>query len=130
MRRKLNFLGLLLVSGVIVYGSFSPAPKGNPSTGFIPVHFAAYSVLAAAFLLNLHDRDSAYIEAFLAASLFGLGIEIIQATIPYRFFGWNDILLNLLGAGVVLVDKPINLTDNFISFQDYVIERAASKTSL
>ncbi|MFB6100662.1 MAG: VanZ family protein [Candidatus Nanohalobium sp.] len=130
MRKKLNLLGLIAVSAFIAYKSLAPVPAGKPATGFVPLHFLAYAVLGGAFLINLHDRDRMYLEAFAAAFFFGFGIELIQGTLSYRFFGWNDVLMNFLGASVVLLDRPVNLIDHVVSFQDFVVDTAAEKTGL
>jgi VanZ family protein len=130
LRRKLNLLGLVAVSAFIAYKSLSPVQKGSSAAGFLSLHFIAYAILAGAFLVNFHDREWMYLGAFSAAFLFGFGIELIQSTLSYRFFGLKDVLMNLLGASVVFLDRPLNLTDDVISLQDFLIDTMTEKTGL
>ncbi|MEF8880372.1 MAG: VanZ family protein [Candidatus Nanohaloarchaea archaeon] len=129
MRKKLNFLALISIISVIFFKSLSKVPNGSPSTGLIPLHAVAYFVLAGGFL-NLDHRNRKHLESVSAAFLIGLLVELIQLFLPYRFFGWNDILMNLLGASIVFSDIPLKISSYIIHIEDFVLNAFVEKTGL
>ena len=67
-------------------------------------HFAEYAVVGALLVLALSahrsiPRRSAYLAAFLLATLYGLGDEIHQAFVPTRTCDVRDLLVDAAGAG-------------------------------
>jgi VanZ family protein len=122
MRETLNRLGLGLTILVIVYGSL--ASGSSPvSAGGLPIHFVAYFILASAFLVNFHDTTRGHIEAILAAGLLALGIEAVQAFIPYRSFSLIDFGVSFAGASLITLDHHLGLVTKFVSLEDELIER-------
>ncbi|WP_440992271.1 VanZ family protein [Haloarchaeobius baliensis] len=108
--RPLRWLGVAGVLGAIVYFSLLRAVPGPPTpTPFWDkrLHFAAYAALAFAFAYaTARQRDRPYRRAALVIGGtvgFGLLIELAQGTLPYRYFGWGDLLANTLGALLVSV---------------------------
>ena len=125
MRENLNRLGLLGLIAVITYGSLASG-KSPVSAGGLPIHFAAYFVLAAAFFVNFHDTRKGHIESILAAGLIALGIEILQLFLPYRTFSVTDFAVSFAGASVITLDHHLGLVTRFISFEDRIIEQLMS----
>ena len=122
MRETLNRLGLILMIAVIVYGSL--ASGNSPVTaGGLPIHFIAYFILASAFLVNFHDTPRGHMESIIAAGLLALGIETIQAFIPYRSFSLMDFGVSFAGASVITLDHHLGLVTKFVSLEDELIER-------
>lgn len=123
MREKFNLLLLAAVASTITYFSVvSIEASGAPGGTFSFLHLSAYFGLAAAFLLKFHDTDRGHLEAFLAAGMFGLAIEIIQYGIPYRAFTLQDVGINFLGASVVLLDQRVKLVTEIVAMEDRVLE--------
>lgn len=69
------------------------------------LHGLAYAVLAVALAYALAEWDAtaAALAVFGTAMAFGLGVEVPQATVPYRDFSWLDLVANGIGAVVVAV---------------------------
>ncbi|WEL19151.1 VanZ family protein [Candidatus Nanohalococcus occultus] len=123
MRTKINAAFLLAVAATITYFStVSLNSSGAPSGTFSLLHLTAYFGLSAAFLLYFHDTRRGHLEAVLAAGAFGLGIELIQSTIPYRSFSFEDIAVNFLGASIVLLDHRIGAVSKAIEVEDKILE--------
>ncbi|MFB6174947.1 MAG: VanZ family protein [Candidatus Nanohalobium sp.] len=120
MRKQLNLFGLLAVLAVIAYGSFT---AGALSEGGPLLHFIAYFVLAAAFLVNFQDTEKGHIEAILASGLVAMIIELIQAPIPYRTFSLMDFGVSLAGSTVITLDHHLGLVTRFVELEDDLIER-------
>lgn len=123
MRERLNLLLLAAVASTITYFSFISIEAGAaPGGTFSFLHLAAYFGLASAFLLKFHDTKRGHVEAFLAAGLFGLGIEIFQYGIPYRAFTLQDVAMNFLGASIVLLDHRVELVTEIVELEDRMLE--------
>ncbi|WP_414836807.1 VanZ family protein [Candidatus Nanohalococcus occultus] len=123
VRTKVNAGFLVAVAGVITYFStVSLNSAGAPSGTFSFLHLAAYFGLGAAFLLYFHDTRRGHLEAVAAAGVFGLGIELVQSTIPYRSFSFEDIAVNFLGASIVLLDHRIGAVSKAIEVEDKILE--------
>lgn len=122
MRETLNRLGLFSLVALIAYGSL--ASGSSPvAAGGLPVHFFAYFVLASAFLVNFHDTRKGHLEAILAAGLVALGIEAVQAFVPYRTFSLIDFGVSFAGASLITLDHHLGLVTWFVEFEDDVLER-------
>ena len=122
MRETLNRLGLFSLIAVIVYGSL--ASGSSPvSAGGLPIHFIAYFVLSTAFLVNFHDTKRGHLEAILSAGLLALGIEAVQAFVPYRSFSMIDFAVSFAGASVITLDHHLGLVTKFVAVEDELIER-------
>lgn len=122
MRETVNRLGLLSLISVIIYGSLA---SGNSpiSAGGLPIHFVAYFVLSTAFLVNFHDTKRGHLEAIFSAGLIALGIEAVQAFIPYRSFSLVDFAVSFAGASVITLDHHLGLVTRFVRFEDELIKR-------
>ena len=100
-RRQLQVLGIW--AAVIFILSVIPVGVPGPDL-FIPrdllAHGVFYAPLAALFLWTFPSgpRPWVWARAALAAALFGGGIEIVQAFIPYRDCSMFDALADLIGA--------------------------------
>lgn len=122
MRETLNRIGLSTVIAVITYGSL--ASGSSPvSAGGLTIHFIAYFVLATAVLVNFHDTRQGHLEAILSAGLLALGIEAVQAFVPYRTFSLTDFAVSFAGASVITLDHHLGLVTRFVEFEDKLIER-------
>lgn len=122
MRETLNRIGLVAVISVIIYGSLASG-SSLVSAGGLPIHFFAYFVLASAFLVNFHDTKRGHLEAILAAGLLALGIEGVQAFIPYRTFSLIDFGVSFAGASIITLDHHLGLVTRLVQFEDELIER-------
>ena len=122
MRETLNKLGLYFLIALITYGSISPGSSPVSAGGF-PVHALAYFVLASAFLVNLHDTKKGHLKAILAAGFLALGIEVVQAVLPYRSFSLIDFGVSFAGASLVTLDHHVGLFTKLVEFEDRAIER-------
>ncbi|MFC6787116.1 VanZ family protein [Halobaculum halobium] len=94
--------------GVIGYFSLFTAPPSAPAqTPFWDkhLHFAAYAGLALTLAYaTVRYRDRPAVRAAIViggAFAVGAGIELIQGTLPNRYFGWGDLLANMLGSILV-----------------------------
>ncbi|MFB6115224.1 MAG: VanZ family protein [Candidatus Nanohalobium sp.] len=123
MRERFNQLGLLAVIAVIVYGSLSSGTNVAASGGGFPLHFVAYFVLAAAFLVNFHDTTRGHLEAIAASGFLALGLELVQAFLPMRTFSLMDFGVSFVGATLITLDHHLDAVTWFVSFEDRLIER-------
>lgn len=98
-RFKLLYCYRILFYSVLVLGcllAFSPANNGLHSlVNDKLLHGAGFCVLA--LLSSLAHPNVAPWKLIVALSLFGLGIEIIQAYLPYRSFSVWDWLADIIG---------------------------------
>lgn len=124
MRKKLNLLIVSSVMILISYYSIRPPSVSRPGGGgsTLPLHFLAYFGLSAAFLLHLHDNRKGHITAVLASFCFGLLMELVQTQVPHRFFSYEDLLMNLLGASVVMLDHRSRMVTELIEKEDRLLE--------
>jgi VanZ family protein len=132
VRKKINAVLTLAVISVIAFYSMKPGSAVDPSTGgmFPILHLLAYFGLAGSFLLHLHNRENGYLLAVFSAFVFGLSMEVAQTQIPGRFFTYKDLMINLVGASVTLVDTRIRFTESFIQMEDRLIERSGNWQSI
>jgi VanZ family protein len=107
--RWLRWTAVASVVAVIVYYSVLTVPPGPPTKVEFwdkHLHFAAY----AAFVLTLTYATVEYSDQNLFRALaiaglavaFGALIEVIQSFLEYRYFGWWDLLANVLGSALGL----------------------------
>jgi VanZ family protein len=121
MRKTLNRIGLFTLVALISYGSL--ASGSSPvSAGGLPIHFVAYFVLSTAFLVNFHDTKRGHLEAILSAGLLALGIEAVQAFLPYRSYSMIDFAVSFAGASVITLDHHLTLVTKFVALEDELIE--------
>jgi len=106
--RWLRWTNVLIVTGTIVYFSILKTAPAPPEPGPIwdkKLHFAAYAGLAytlAYATVDWQHRPRRRIGGILAtAVLFGLTIELIQGTLPMRYYGVGDLVANCIGASLV-----------------------------
>lgn len=102
----------LAAAGLLLYFSIIPPPGSGAITsgplGVLPLsvwlHFAGYGGLAVAVAYAMTDSQrpgwQVVAVAFAAAVAYGVGIELVQATVPVREFSYADMGVNALGAGV------------------------------
>ncbi|WP_241991792.1 hypothetical protein [Halorubrum sp. SS7] len=65
-----------------------------------PFHLVGYAVLAALLVPVTRGNRLGPLLAAGGAVAFGLGIELVQAPIPWRSFAWRDAAVNAVGAAV------------------------------
>ncbi|MDY6761910.1 MAG: VanZ family protein [Candidatus Nanohaloarchaea archaeon] len=127
MRDRINAVLFILVAGVILSLSLAKLPAaapGAPASGTYQFgHFFLYFLLAGALLLYFHETPRGRVEAVLAAGGFGLAIEIVQLLLPFRTFSPADIVVNFLGAALVLLDHESTAVRAIIRAEDRIIER-------
>lgn len=76
-----------------------PTNQPVPTLGWDKAdHFAAFLFLG---LLGLRAYRTERLRCQVGLLAFGVGIELIQAFLPYRFAEWRDVVAD--GAGLVLV---------------------------
>lgn len=97
-------VAILVASVVRVPGDPSPTPGPVGLTD--PFHLVGYAALAVAVavVLSEHREPTRSIHvagvAVAVATLFGVGIELVQASIPWRSFAVADAAINAVGAVV------------------------------
>lgn len=126
MRARLNQALLGVVGVAILAGSVAPlAGAAGGSAGRLSplLHLAAYFMLAAALLLVFHDTPRGHVEAVAVAVLFGVGMELVQSMLPYRTAAVGDVLVNAVGASVVLLDHRVGLVHRVVAWEDRLIDR-------
>lgn len=74
-------------------------------------HFGAYGLLTWLVLggwqSNFFSKNKKYIFVIFFVSMYGLGIELIQAFLPNRYFEVPDIIANIMGAFVGAITYPL-----------------------
>jgi VanZ family protein len=126
VRKKLNLLGLAAVISIVTYFSVRPLP-GTSGGSIIPLHLIAYFVLAAAFLINFHDTTKGHIEAVSAAFLFGFFLELVQLNFPSRHFSLHDLVMNFLGASIIMLNHRVEIVSKAVELEDRMIRRALNR---
>ena len=114
----LRWAAVAAVAGAIFYLSVITAPPEHPvvtvpGPGWLldlPLdewrHFLAYAGFGGSLAYATADwtwrrwRLAALVAG--VAVGYGLGIEAVQATLPQRYFGWDDAVANALGGLLVL----------------------------
>jgi len=132
MRQRINqiLLGLGMLT-ITLLSLIDPAVSGGSSLSmYAPLtHLMAYFCVAAGLLVVFHDTPQSHLEAILAAAAFGFVLELVQGWLPWRYFGWGDILVNTLGASLILLDHHLDAATWFINREDALIERLVSGES-
>jgi VanZ family protein len=107
--RWLRWTGVAVVTGIIICFSILKTTPTPPELGPIwdkKLHFAAYAGLAytlAYATVDWQHRQPRRVGGVLAtAVLFGLTIELIQGTLPMRYYGVGDLVANCIGASLVV----------------------------
>lgn len=107
--RPVRLLGVAGVLAVIGYFSLVAAPPASPTrTPFWDkhLHFAAYAGLALSLAyatVRLRDRLARRALVVVGGALLvGAGVELLQGSLPNRYFGWGDLLANALGTSLVV----------------------------
>lgn len=101
--RSLFFITLIIIS-YLTTASLSGTIVGDINDKFS--HFLAFFTLAFLIDFSFPKRDFGYLKFFELFS-YGLLIEIIQYTIPYRSFSLYDLLAN--GTGLLAYKFAIPL---------------------
>lgn len=110
--RRLRWLAVVLIAGGILLASVIRPDGVRDALGPLGIvgldkwlHALAYAALSItlAYAFAEWDATTAAIAVFVLAMAFGLGIELVQAAVPYRDFSWLDLLANGIGAAVVAV---------------------------
>lgn len=124
MRQKLNLGIVVTIASLITYLSLRPVPGsvGNYVDDFI-IHLGGYFLLAGALLIYFHDTKRGHLEAIIVAAGLGLGIELLQSQIPYRYYGTDDVVANTIGASLVFLDHRSRIVTRIIEMEDRFLER-------
>lgn len=108
----IKLICLILWAIVILYFSIKPVVidktvKVSNISGL--EHIAAYFVFAFLLFLILKDYKikHAIIATIIISFIYGFGMEIIQILLPWRNFSFFDSLLNVVGAALVIITKPL-----------------------
>ncbi|WP_435063667.1 VanZ family protein [Halobaculum sp. EA56] len=106
--RRVRYAGVAAALAVIVYYSLLSAPPSSPGdTPFWDkhLHFVAYAGLALALAyatVRYRDRPGLRTALVFGGALaVGVAIELLQGTLPNRYFGRGDLLANALGSALV-----------------------------
>jgi MATE family multidrug resistance protein len=98
--QRLSLAAALALTVAALVGSLAPAvPMPRFQLGDKLVHAAGYAALAMCWRLALRGP---VVTTWLAVAAFGVGIELLQALVPWRSFQWFDMLANGLGAALGL----------------------------
>ncbi|MFB6184973.1 MAG: VanZ family protein [Haloarculaceae archaeon] len=110
--RRTRWLLVGVVAGALLVGSVVHLPSSPGPAGPSPVptdkleHFVGYAALAAAVGYAVVDADRPRwrlaVFVVVAAVGYGLALELVQATIPYRSFSLLDLLADGAGAGAAV----------------------------
>ena len=113
-----------------------PDPLGGVSVGgwlLLVVHAGLFAGMAGIITLGIvRSRDSTHpVMLFLipavAASLYGLLLEIVQVTVPLRAFEWQDVIANM--AGVALMESALAVTGRRVKLLSPKLERTREDIS-
>ena len=103
--RAARYAGLLAVAVGIAYFSLTGDPPAQPSQGDKTLHFLAYATLGLAIAYATLDDRRPWVRAAVivgGAGLYGVGIELVQWSVPERYLSVGDIAANLGGAALAL----------------------------
>ncbi|MFB6234178.1 MAG: VanZ family protein [Halopenitus sp.] len=107
--RLRGWLPAIAVGVAILAASVVRVPdEPTPNTGLVGrtdlFHIAGYAALALVVAVTLSENRelprSIHVGAVAVATLFGVGIELVQAPIPWRSFAVADAVSNAVGAVV------------------------------
>lgn len=104
--RVLRYAGVFVCAAVILYSSVTAVDDGVPRTLFgigttVYLHAIAYAGFTGAIgYALLSDDRRALLVAAGGATLYGIGIELLQGAIPYRTMSLADVFVNAGGATV------------------------------
>lgn len=116
------------VTIAIVILSLVPPPADIQSAGQSDkiLHFFAYFGLAGTITYATTELRSQLrvrsLVIFFGAIGVGLGVELLQGMLPYRFFTLGDLLANTVGAGLMLLWLPIERYVEYTPLGDYISE--------
>lgn len=122
--RRLRWLAVVGATAVIVIFSLIPPPTDVQSTGQLDkvIHFIAYFGLAGALTYaTIECQSRPRLRVFLiffGAVGVGLVVELLQATLPYRFCSIGDFVANTLGAGLMLLWLPFEQYVEYAPLRD------------
>lgn len=105
---RLRWLGVVAVVVMLIYFSLLTAPPSAPPDEGLAafwdkqLHFAGYLALGLALAYATatagYPRLRRALLVVVAAVTFGVGIEVLQAPLPDRYFSYADMLANAVGA--------------------------------
>ena len=106
---RLRWLAVALIAGADLLASVVRADGVSGALGPFGVvgldkwlHALGYALLALALAYALAERPTGRVAAtvFVGVIGFGFGVELLQATIPYRDFSWIDTVANGVGSAI------------------------------
>lgn len=124
--QSLRWVVVAGVTTAIVILSLVPPPANVQSAGQSDkiLHFIAYFGLAGALTYATIEFQSRprlrSLLIFVSAVGIGLGVELLQATLSYRFFTIGDLLANTLGAGLMLLWLPLEQYVEYAPLDEYI----------
>lgn len=110
-----------VVALCILVASLVPVPSaGAVTSGALPAgiglttpfHLVGYAVLAALVARTTGGTRRGVLAAVATAAAFGLGVELVQAPVPWRSFAWADAGVNAVGAFVGAAVHSIRQTSS------------------
>jgi len=112
----------IISTGILILGGFTipvevlePVRHGSKAWSFAMtdpmLHIGALGLFAVVAGLSWREnagrmgRAALHLKVALFSALYGLFVEIYQAVLPWRFFGFDDLLFNGIGvvAGLVVL---------------------------
>lgn len=124
MRDYLNLIFIFFLLVLISY--LSLAPISTPAT-HLPVamigHLTMYFLLAGTFLTYFHDKKHSHFDDVIIAGLAGLGMELLQSQLAYRSFNLFDILVNFVGAGLIILELKVPFVHKIVELEYQLLKK-------
>lgn len=123
--KRIRWAWVGVIAAFIFYFSVLTAPPRTPVDtarfSLIPLdrwrHIVAYAGLAGAVVYSIADQELkptyAVTVIFCSVFLYGVGIELIQALTPERYFSLGDMYANAIGSALV---APLYLIQPYLRF--------------
>ena len=102
-------LTIVYMSGILFMSLQPGADLKSPHSVIIEyvknfLHFPVYGGLGFLLMRSFSSAEwPAQLYSFLIAVGFGILNEFVQAVVPYRYYSVDDMIVNALGAGIVIL---------------------------